>query len=93
MLGHLDLEFILSLNRYNDIENKSKIGPRGVPDEYAVEAFSKKSMGAGRMIYSGRKKAGVTKMTSLFDMCMTILGNHIDDLEEVGGQLKLRSLG
>ena len=38
------------------------------------------------MIYSGRKKSGVVRMTSLFDMCMTILGNHIEDLEEVGGE-------
>ena len=72
-------------SRYNDIEAKAKSGPRGGSEVFAEEAFSKKSFGLTRAVYSGRKKAGAVKMTSLFDMCMTILGNHIEDLEEVGG--------
>ena len=72
--------------RFNDIDSKAKMSGRGGSDDFAVEAFSKKSIGGGRMIYSGRKKTGVTKMMSLFDMCMMILGNHIEDLEEVGGE-------
>jgi hypothetical protein len=71
------------LHSFTDIDTKSKNPTRSV-DECADEAFSKKVC-TGRMLYTGRKRTGLTKMTSLFDMCMTLLCNHIDDLEEVGG--------
>ncbi|KAL5013234.1 hypothetical protein ScPMuIL_007504 [Solemya velum] len=66
--------------RFSEISDKTQKEAEIDPAEMA---YHMKSHGRSQM-YSGRKTTGVTEMFPLFEICMKVLMNNIDSLDNVG---------